>query len=76
MEKNADYPYQHIHAVGSYGWPWMPDLVRAKGVDLTEKKGITMNSSIKFHVLRLTEKNIIRDTRIFRNVMLKKKMTS
>ena len=42
MEKDAGYPYQHIHAVGSYGWPWMPDLVRSKGVDLTEEKGITM----------------------------------
>ena len=35
MEKEAGYPYQHIHAVGSYGWEWMPKLVADKGVDDT-----------------------------------------
>lgn len=35
MEKEAGYPYQHIHAVGSYGWEWMPKLVEDKGVDDT-----------------------------------------
>lgn len=42
LEKEAGYPFQHIHAVGSYGKDWMPELVRKKGVDLSEKKGITM----------------------------------
>ena len=42
LEKEAGYPFQHIHAVGSYGWPWMPDLVRSKGVDPGAGKGITM----------------------------------
>ena len=42
MEKEAGYPFQHIHAVGSYGWPWMPGLVAEKGVDLSENKGIQM----------------------------------
>lgn len=32
LEKEAGYPYQHIHAVGSYGWEWMPKLVEEKGV--------------------------------------------
>lgn len=32
LEKEAGYPYQHIHAVGSYGWEWMPKLVQEKGV--------------------------------------------
>ena len=35
LEKEAGYPYQHIHAVGSYGWEWMPKLVAEKGVDDT-----------------------------------------
>ncbi len=26
----------HIHATGSYGWKWMPDLVREKGLQLEE----------------------------------------
>jgi len=34
MEKEAGYPFQHIHAVGSYGWEWMPKLVEEKGVDI------------------------------------------
>ena len=34
MEKEAGYPFQHIHAVGSYGWEWMPGLVEEKGVDI------------------------------------------
>lgn len=33
LQKQEGYPFHHIHAVGSYGWDWMPDLVRSKGVD-------------------------------------------
>ena len=32
MEKEAGYPFQHIHGVGSSGWEWMPKLVEEKGV--------------------------------------------
>ena len=32
MEKEAGYPFQHIHGVGSFGWEWMPKLVEEKGV--------------------------------------------
>ncbi len=46
LEKEAGYPYQHIHATGSYGWEWMPDLIREKGVDLAENKGLTMQQYI------------------------------
>lgn len=42
MEKEKGYPYQHIHGVGSYGWEWMPEYVKAQGVDLEENKGISM----------------------------------
>ena len=42
LEKEADYPFQHIHAVGSYGKDWMPALVESKGVDLSQNNGITM----------------------------------
>ena len=34
LEKEAGYPFQHIHAVGSYGWDWMPKLAEEKGVDI------------------------------------------
>lgn len=46
LEKAAGYPFQHIHATGSYGWEWMPDHVRALGVDPEEGKGITLQEYI------------------------------
>ncbi len=46
LEKDARYPFQHIHATGSYGTDWMPDYVKNKGVDLSESKGITMQEYI------------------------------
>ena len=33
LEKEAGYPFQHIHAVGKFGWEWLPALVKEKGVD-------------------------------------------
>ena len=36
LEQDKGLPFQHIHATGSYGWEWMPGLVREKGVDLQE----------------------------------------
>ena len=46
LEKKAGYPFQHIHATGSYGWEWMPDHVRQLGVDPEENMGITMQEYI------------------------------
>ena len=45
-EQKAGFPYHHIHAVGSYGWSWMPDLVREKGVDLENCPTIDMREYI------------------------------
>lgn len=46
MEQADGFPFQHIHAVGSYGWEWMPGLVKEKGVDLEKAKSITMKEYI------------------------------
>ena len=46
LEQDAGFPFQHIHATGSYGWEWMPDYVREKGVDLQKADGITMQEYI------------------------------
>lgn len=46
LEQEEGYPFQHIHATGSYGSGWMPEYVSKKGVDLSEKKGITMQEYI------------------------------
>ena len=42
LEMEAGYPYQHIHAVGSYGWEWMPKLVEEKGVTLEGNSSVTL----------------------------------
>ena len=40
-------PFRHIHATGSYGWRWMPSLVKDElGVDLSEHPGIEMREYI------------------------------
>ena len=46
IETENGMPFQHIHATGSYGWKWMPDLVKEKGVDLEANKGIDMREYI------------------------------
>ena len=46
LEQDDGFPYQHIHAVGSYGWEWMPDYVKDQGVDLETAKSISMTEYI------------------------------
>ena len=46
LEKDAGLPFQHIHATGSYGWKWMPELVREKGVELENCPGLDMREYI------------------------------
>lgn len=42
LEKEAGFPFRHIHAVGAMGWQWMPELVKQKGVDLETDRDIQM----------------------------------
>ncbi len=46
LEKEAGYPFHHIHATGSFGWDWMPELVKEKGVDLNKAADIDMREYI------------------------------
>lgn len=46
LEQEAGFPFRHIHAVGSFGWEWMPELVKSKGVDLKNNSSITMQEYI------------------------------
>ena len=46
LEQDAGFPFQHIHATGSFGWEWMPGLVKEKGVDLESAKSIDMREYI------------------------------
>ena len=42
LEKEDGYHFRHIHATGSFGWEWMPGLVKEKGVDLANTPQIEM----------------------------------
>ena len=44
--ESARDEFRHIHATGSYGWRWMPDLIRDMGVDLNAHPGIEMREYI------------------------------
>ena len=46
IEQENGFPFQHIHATGSFGWEWMPGLVKEKGVDLETAKSIDMREYI------------------------------
>ena len=46
LEQEDGFPFHHIHAVGSFGWGWMPDKVRANGVDYEKCPRIDMREYI------------------------------
>ncbi len=46
QEQEDGFPFHHIHAVGSFGWGWMPDLVKEKGVDYENCASIDMREYI------------------------------
>ena len=46
LEQKDGFPFHHIHAVGSFGWEWMPELVKEKGLDLEKCPTIDMRQYI------------------------------
>ncbi len=46
LEKEAGYPFQHIHATGSYGWDWMTEAVQEMDISTDGSLGITMQEYI------------------------------
>ena len=46
LEQADGFPFRHIHATGSFGWEWMPGLVKEKGVDLETARTIDMREYI------------------------------
>ena len=46
LEQEDGFPFHHIHAVGSFGWSWMPELVKEKGVDYENCPSIDMREYI------------------------------
>lgn len=45
LEAGSD-AFRHIHATGSYGWKWMPDYVKERGVELSETPNVEMREYI------------------------------
>ena len=46
LEQADGFPYHHIHATGSFGWEWMPGLVKEKGVDWENCEAIDIREYI------------------------------
>ena len=46
LEKEDNFPLQHIHATGSFGWEWMPEHVASLDVDVNGDNGIDMREYI------------------------------
>ena len=46
LEQADHFPFQHIHATGSYGWEWMPDHLRSLGVEIEQADGLDMREYI------------------------------
>ena len=46
LEKEAGFPFRHIHATGKFGWEWMPEKVASYGVSLEESPAIDMREYI------------------------------
>ena len=45
-EAEAGEPFQHLHATGSFGWRWMPDLIRQMGIDLQKHPAVQLREYI------------------------------
>ena len=46
LEKEAGYPFQHIHASGIGGFRWMPDHLKERGVSVNGGMGIDIREYI------------------------------
>ena len=44
LEQEAGYPFQHIHATGTFGWEWMPE--KLKQMQIRTEGGIDMRQYI------------------------------
>ncbi len=46
MEKEAGYPFHHIHATGKFGWEWMPQKLREAGVEFESTAALDVREYI------------------------------
>ena len=59
MEKEAGYPFHHIHATGGFGWEWMPELLRKDGLDLPHTPAIDMREYIYDMPLEMAAADVV-----------------
>ena len=59
MEKEAGYPFHHIHATGGFGWEWMPELLRKDGLDLPNTPAIDMREYIYDMPLEMAAADVV-----------------
>ena len=59
MEKEAGYPFHHIHATGGFGWEWMPELLRKDGLDLPDTPAIDMREYIYDMPLEMAAADVV-----------------
>jgi UDP-N-acetylglucosamine--N-acetylmuramyl-(pentapeptide) pyrophosphoryl-undecaprenol N-acetylglucosamine transferase len=46
LEQAEHFPFQHIHATGSYGWKWMPEHLTKEGVNFKNANGLDLREYI------------------------------
>ena len=46
LEQDAGFPFQHTHAIGSFGMEWMPQYLLEQGVELKNQKGVGVQEYI------------------------------
>ena len=59
LEQEEGFPFRHIHATGTFGWEWMPNLVKEKGVDLESAPKIEMREYIYNMPVLMTAADVI-----------------
>ncbi len=59
MEKEAGYPFHHIHATGGFGWEWMPELLQKDGLDLPHTPAIDMREYIYDMPLEMAAADVV-----------------
>ena len=59
MEKEAGYPFHHIHATGGFGWEWMPELLEKDGLDLPHTPAIDMREYIYDMPLEMAAADVV-----------------
>ena len=59
MEKEAGFPFHHIHATGSFGWEWMPELLEKAGLDLAHTSTIDVREYIYDMPLEMAAADVV-----------------